>query len=141
MSNGEGRDCLGMPLSRRGLSWSGTSLFQTSPPILSLHSPLTPEDGSVPPGCLQRAQQLNAHECLNLKSGWLVLLVNKIKLGHQIGVPLCLTLIPPPLKLPLWLAVSRDPLPGHPRSFLLAVRKGEKNPGSKPAYSLPQLAV
>lgn len=92
-------------LSAEG-SCPGAIILCSSPPILSLHPPLTPEDGSVPPACLQSAWQLNVSECLNSKLGWLVLLVNSG--GHQIGVSLCLTLILPPLKLLVWLAVCHD---------------------------------
>lgn len=82
-------------------------------------------------------QQLNVNECLNMKLGWFVLLANTAG-GCQIGMPLRLTLVLPPLKLLLWLAVcqllsSKDLLCSHQRSCLLAVRKGEKSLESKPA--------
>lgn len=70
-------------------------------------------------GLSPMGQQLNVNECLNMKLGWLVLLVNTG--GYQIGMPLCLTLFLSPLKLLLWLAVcqllpSRDLLRSHQRS-------------------------
>lgn len=81
LSNGEGRACLGTP---EGLSADGGRpgamrlCSRPAPlPILSLlsliHPPLTPEDGSAPPGFLQRAQGLNVNECLILKLRWLIL--------------------------------------------------------------------